>query len=285
MRKNEICRFLTREMEAMLQDESLTKEQRFDILAAVMFDAPIKNSVLGSFAKSLKVGFERINEDHHNSVMKNRNKAKKYSQITRDAKKILETTVNDNQLTATDGNGRQSTTTLGLKTKRLKTKGLNTISPYKPPKGGGEKEKENFDSSSSPHAEDKGAPSEPTMDELIEDFRAGDEVLTDEVCKAMAKEIEKTEAFHQMIVDSKKLERVLKPLYEKNSSRLDKWYHEVMDGLAAWTEWWKADDWKYKPGRITTWLRDKKYIEPPRKKQAAEKIISNGCEDTHIDFA
>ena len=49
--QDELGTLVTREMKVMLQDASLTKEQRFDILTAVMFDAPVKNTLLASFAK------------------------------------------------------------------------------------------------------------------------------------------------------------------------------------------------------------------------------------------
>ena len=39
--QEELGTLVTREMKVMLQDESLTKEQRFDLLAAVMFDVPL----------------------------------------------------------------------------------------------------------------------------------------------------------------------------------------------------------------------------------------------------
>lgn len=41
----------------------------------------------------------------------------------------------------------------------------------------------------------------------------------------------------------------------------------ILEGLAAWTEAWKADDWQYAPGKITKWLMDEKYLEEPRKKR------------------
>ena len=50
----------------------------------------------------------------------------------------------------------------------------------------------------------------------------------------------------------------------------------ILAGLAAWTEAWKADDWLYAPCRITTWLADEKYLQPPRKKAAAPEE-GRGC--------
>jgi hypothetical protein len=42
-----------------------------------------------------------------------------------------------------------------------------------------------------------------------------------------------------------------------------------MAGLSRWSEVWRAEDWRYAPGRITDWLYDGKYLEEPRKKEAA----------------
>ena len=69
--------------------------------------------------------------------------------------------------------------------------------------------------------------------------------------------------------------RVLLPLAEKNSARLEEWFVEVLDGLTAWTEAWKADDWQYAPGKITKWLADEKYLQPPRKKTTPAE--GRGC--------
>ena len=50
----------------------------------------------------------------------------------------------------------------------------------------------------------------------------------------------------------------------------------ILAGLAAWTEAWKVDDWQYAPGKITKWLADEKYLQPPRKKAAAPEE-GRGC--------
>ena len=79
--------------------------------------------------------------------------------------------------------------------------------------------------------------------------------------------------------------RVLLPLAEKNSARLEEWFVEVLDGLTAWTEAWKADDWQYAPGKITKWLADEKYLQPPRKKTAAPESVGSGCGDCGAEIA
>ena len=50
----------------------------------------------------------------------------------------------------------------------------------------------------------------------------------------------------------------------------------ILNGLDAWTAAWKADDWQYAPGKITKWLADEKYLQPPRKKAAAPEE-GRGC--------
>ena len=77
--------------------------------------------------------------------------------------------------------------------------------------------------------------------------------------------------------------RVLIPLAEKNSARLRDWRQEVLNGLAAWTEAWKADDWQYAPGKITKWLVDEKYLQPPRKKAAPAE--GSGCGECGAEIA
>ena len=70
--QDELGTLVTREMKVMLQDESLTKEQRFDILSSVMFDAPLKNTLMSSFANSLKAGFEQINTSRYRAIERER---------------------------------------------------------------------------------------------------------------------------------------------------------------------------------------------------------------------
>ena len=70
--QDELGTLVTREMKVMLQDESLTKEQRFDILSCVMFDAPLKNTLMSSFANSLKAGFEQINTSRYRAIERER---------------------------------------------------------------------------------------------------------------------------------------------------------------------------------------------------------------------
>ena len=71
-----------------------------------------------------------------------------------------------------------------------------------------------------------------------------------------------------MRVNRKKLMKCLLSLLKKNSAP-EEVEGEVMAGLSRWSEVWRADEWRYVPGRITDWLYDGKYLEEPRKKTAA----------------
>ena len=79
--------------------------------------------------------------------------------------------------------------------------------------------------------------------------------------------------------------RYLLPIVKKNCAAEDRKEQRlqfgelctsILDGLDAWTEAWKADDWQYAPGKITKWLADEKYLQPPRKKAAAPEE-GRGC--------
>lgn len=267
--QEELGTLVTREMKVMLQDDSLTKEQRFDLLAAVMFDAPVKNPLLASFAKSLKAGFDKVNESRRRGVESHRKAAKEEAARARAAKKKLQAFLDGEnaqnnlpQLTTTDSQqpsidinvGQLTTTSMQSKAKH------NIVSPYKPPKGG------------------RKEPDIVTPEDLMK--KGGRRARRDgpsprDAAESMAAALEGTEAFGHMRASERSLMRHLIPLVKKNSARLEEWRREVRDGLAAWTEAWRADDWQYAPGKITKWLADEKYLQPPRKKTAPAE--GSGC--------
>ena len=137
------------------------------------------------------------------------------------------------------------------------------ISPYKPPKGGGK------------------VPKVVEPEDLLKDGQKngaahGESPATPrDAAETLAGAIEESSAFARMRANRRSLMRVLLPLAEKNSARLEEWFVEVLDGLTAWTEAWKADDWQYAPGKITKWLVDEKYLQLPRKKTAPAE--GRGC--------
>ena len=177
--------------------------------------------------------------------------------------------------------------------KQNKTK--QGISPYKPPKGGkkvpdkvrpedlvGNSGKKKGVAS---RAEPTPKNSDPIADYLLGLSDGNWEPTANGMANAMAETLEQTEAFARMRVNRRNLMRYLLPLAEKNSARLAEWAKEVLDGLAAWTAAWKADDWQYAPGKITKWLADEKYLQPPRKKTAAPESVGSGCGDCGAEIA
>ena len=283
--QDELGTLLTREIRVMLQDKSLTKEQRFDILAAIMFDAPLKTPILASFAKSLKTGYDYANNKTFAATISHRESAKEYEQRKREELKRLREEIerNGNQLPSIDINGNQLSSIDGIN-KQINKQG---ISPYKPPKGGERKvpkavkPEDLFKSDSKRTTASVG----PVLEYLSSLEEAYDPPQARQMAVAVAAELETQEAFGRMRVNRRNLMRYLLPLAEKNSARLVDWWREVAHGLAAWTAAWKADDWQYAPGKITKWLADEKYLQPPRKKTAAPESVGSGCGDCGAEIA
>ncbi len=290
--QDELGTLVTREMKVMLQDEGLTKEQRFDVLAAVMFDAPVKNSLLASFAKSLKAGFEQVNAARYRGIEREREWRKNAEKKRRKLSYLVaehDTTLNPMSPHAPTCHPMSPHD--GLKQNRTE----QSISPYKPPKGGkkvpdkvrpedlvGKPGKKNGAAS---RAEPTQQNQDPITSYLVDTPDDNWEPTARGAAEAMAETLEQTEAFGRMRANRRSLVRHLLPLAEKNSARLDEWRQEVLDGLAAWTAAWKADDWQYAPGKITKWLADEKYLQPPRKKAAAPESVGSGCGDCGAEIA
>ena len=301
--QEELGTLVTREMKVMLQDEGLTKEQRFDVLAAVMFDTPIKNALLASFAKSLKAGFEQVNSSRYRAIEREREWRKNHERRRRNAGYIDDNGTPCNSMSLHEHPCNSMSLHDGLKQNKTK----QGISPYKPPKGGGKVPK-------AIEAEDllKGGPKKGGGRCRFTDANGyctnenmqgggfkcagpsceGREEVDEEspatprgCAEILADAIEKSSAFARMRVNRRNLMRHLLPLAEKNSARLAEWAKEVLDGLIAWTEAWMADDWQYAPGKITKWLADEKYLQPPRKKTAAPESVGSGCGDCGAEIA
>lgn len=304
--QEELGTLVTREMKVMLQDEGLTKEQRFDVLAAVMFDTPIKNALLASFAKSLKAGFEQVNSSRYRAIEREREWRKNHERRRRNAGYIDDNGTPCNSMSLHEHPCNSMSLHDGLKQNKTK----QGISPYKPPKGGGKVPK-------AIEAEDllKGGPKKgggrcrftdangyctnekmqgggfncmgPSCEgrEEVDEIRPQDLAGMTYARAQLAYDLTQTEAFGHMRASERSLKRVLIPLAEKNSARLAEWAKEVLDGLAAWTAAWKADDWQYAPGKITKWLADEKYLQPPRKKAAAPESVGSGCGDCGAEIA
>ena len=280
--QDELGTLVTREMKVMLQDEELTKEQRFDVLAAVMFDTPIKNSLLASFAKSLKAGFEQVNSSRYRAIEREREWRKNHERKRRNAGYIDDNGTPCNSMSLHEHPCNSMSLHDGLKQNKTK----QGISPYKPPKGGGRKvpkavKPEDLFKSDSKRTTASGGP----VLEYLCSCEADDPPQARQMAVAVAAELETREAFGRMRVNQRNLMRHLLPLAEKNSARLVDWWREVSHGLDAWTAAWKADDWQYAPGKITKWLADEKYLQPPRKKTAAAESVGSGCGDCGAEIA
>ena len=285
--QDELGTLLTREMKVMLQDESLTKEQRFDILSCVMFDAPLKNTLMSSFANSLKAGFEQINGTRYKAIDRIREFKRRSERIRRHGGNMDNDKLPFNSIPI-HGNPCSSIPIHG----ELKAKAKQgNISPYKPPKGGRRK-----------------VPKAVEPEDLVEG-RTGAETrhakegnvrtaTLAELADILAKDLEGTEAFAHMRVNRRNLMRHLLPIVKKNcaaeegddgrtSSEQRKAFGKlkqlVLAGLAAWTEKWAADGWQYAPGKITKWLADEKWLEEPRKKTAPAE--GSGCGDCGAEIA
>ena len=280
--QDELGTLVTREMKVMLQDESLTKEQRFDILSSVMFDAPLKNTLMSSFANSLKAGFEQVNSSRYRAIEREREWRKNHERRRRNAGYIDDNGTPCNSMSLHEHPCNSMSLHDGLKQNKTK----QGISPYKPPKGGGRKvpkavEPEDLFKSDSKRTTASGGP----VLEYLCSCEADDPPQARQMAVAVAAELETREAFGRMRVNQRNLMRHLLPLAEKNSARLVDWWREVSHGLDAWTAAWKADDWQYAPGKITKWLADEKYLQPPRKKPAAAESVGHGCGDCGAEIA
>ena len=280
--QDELGTLVTREMKVMLQDESLTKEQRFDILSSVMFDAPLKNTLMSSFANSLKAGFEQINTSRYRAIEREREWRKNTERRRRHAGYLDENATTSDPMSHHVTPCHPMSPHDGLKQNKTK----QGISPYKPPKGGGRKvpkavKPEDLFKSDSKRTTASGGP----VLEYLCSCEADDPPQARQMAVAVAAELETREAFGRMRVNQRNLMRHLLPLAEKNSARLVDWWREVSHGLDAWTAAWKADDWQYAPGKITKWLADEKYLQPPRKKTAAPESVGSGCGDCGAEIA
>lgn len=276
--QDELGTLVTREMKVMLQDESLTKEQRFDILSSVMFDAPLKNTLMSSFANSLKAGFEQINTSRYRAIEREREWRKNTERRRRHAGYLDENATTSDPMSPHVTPCHPMSPHDGLKQNKTK----QGISPYKPPKGGGRKVPKAVEPEDIMKGQVGAATGHGKGDA---DFREAAEIV--------AAAIENTDAFAHMRVNRRNLMRHLLPIFKKNSAaenadKIDYGKAEalgraILNGLAAWTEKWAADGWQYAPGKITKWLADEKWLEEPRKKTAPAE--GSGCGDCGAEIA
>lgn len=263
---DELGTLVTREMKAMMMDESLTKEQRFDILSAVMFNTDVDMPILKSFANALKVGFERINTNRYNSVERHRTKNRaimkaKYAAIdAMDAMDGTESTPKD----------IASIASITGQSKAMHSIAKHNNIPLNSPSGiAGE-----IDDASS---DDSRRETEPPDSRPRRKYGRDDPECA--AALALAEELADTEAFRHARSNRNGLVKAIRSAFRKKKAAGEDGFEAVAaairSGLERWTECWAADDWRYAPGSLSDWIYDEKYLSPPRKKAAVE--VGAGC--------
>lgn len=244
---DEIGILISREMKSMMQDESLTKEQRFDILASIMFDVIPENKLILSFANSLKVGYDRINKMRIKAVESHRESARNHERNAKKSNKQID--INKNQLISIDIS-RDKLIPISLQSN---AKHCNTIQdiPLNPPGGidGNDEESSRSEPESILDAPESLVDSSP-------DQLAGD-------VEEIAGTIEGSGYPYK--VNRGKLRKCLVSVLKKNSAA------EVLSGWDVWFGAWKSEDFRWAPSRITDWLYNCKFLETPRSEAPAHR--------------
>jgi hypothetical protein len=253
MKKKEFEEFgilITRDMRSMMFDSKLSYEQRAKIFCAIVGDESTGDVMMDAFADSLKTGYISTNSKRKNEIILRKERQKTYPRNLR---------------TSTEIDGEKHTSTTISKDERAslnKAKQSNIyISPLNPPLAGGTMRE---------------GPKAISADDILgvaEADIAGDleDAAADQLqgrALELAERIENTEAFPRMRVNRKKLMKCLLSLLKKNGAP-EEVESEVLAGIERWSAVWRAEDWRFAPGRITDWLYDGKYLEEPRKKEAA----------------
>lgn len=251
---DEIGILISREMKSMMQDESLTKEQRFDILAAIMFDVIPENKLILSFANSLKVGYDRINSMRINAVVSHRESVRNYEKNAKKNNKqinkgLITTDINNHQQVSADISDYQQMA-ISL---HSNAKHCNTIQdiPLNPPGGIDGNDEESSRSEPESILDDPESLVDSSPDQL-----AGD-------VEEIAGTIEGSGYPYK--VNRGKLRKCLVSVLKKNSAA------EVISGWDVWFCAWKSEDFRWAPSRITDWLYNCKYLETPRSDEPAHR--------------
>ena len=254
MKKKEIEEFgiiITREMCSMMFDKKLTLEQRAKIFCAIVGEESTDDAIMDAFASSLKVGFNSINNKRKDEILSRRERQKTYQRKLRTSTEINE---DERTSTETDKHKRAS---LG----KVKYSKVDNISPLNPPLAGGTMRE---------------GPKAISADDILGVSEAdvagdGEGAAADDLkggALELAARIERTEAFGHMRVNRSKLMKSLVSVLKKNGAP-EKEADAILAGIERWSEAWRAEDWRFAPGRLTDWLYDGKYLEEPRKKEAA----------------
>ena len=261
---------ITREMKSMMLDPNISYENRARIMCSILGDEPLEDTMMKAFADSLKVGFVTTNNKRKAEILSRRQRQAAYQKHLRTSTDNLRTstvdisTVDERTSTETDVIIRASLN------KAKQNKASNTI-PLNPPSG----------------VEGK-IPSAISPEDLIGKKGAGAGLDEAAVVKDwalwLAGELEATDAWGHMRVNRAKLMKCLCSVLKKNggAALAHETVRKIKGGLLAHAQGWAADDWRYAPGKITDWLYDGKWLEEPRKKEAA--AVGSGCGECGVEI-
>ncbi len=263
----ELGSILTREIMTMLQDGSLTKEQRFDVLTAVMFDTTPKNTILASYANALKSGWNKVNSDRIEQIERGRETRKEYMKRVRKDERVyihgdtqgrvyirddINNINNINNIPLNPprgiagGEAKDSAVSVGVGEGNELAAGAARGGEVEAPGGAGAARLE-------PGADGAGLAELPTIREAAME---------------LADRVEASEAFGHMRSNRGKLVKSICSVLKKNggAETAAATGGKMLAGLEAWTAAWKAEGWQYAPGRIVDWILDEKWLEPVRER-------------------
>lgn len=240
---------LTREIRAMMFDTRLSAEQKVNLFCSIVGGETIDDPILQSYADTLRTGFEHSNNARKAAIYSKRSRNKEYAKnrclsSPIDTNRHLSSPIDgDRCLSLYNGNGNGNGN-------------WNDIPPKSPSRG----------------TEGKIPPA------LSAEDITGETELIREIAVEVAQDIEMTDAFAHMRVNRKKLIACLISILKKNCGAKStvETIATINRSLKSWTKAWASDDWRFCPGRITDWLYDGKYLEEPRKKDAAHSVGA-GC--------
>ena len=238
---------LTREISAMMFDTRLSAEQKVKLFCSIVGGEEIDDPLLGSYADTLRTGFEHSNNARKAAIYSKRSRDKECARHRRVSSPI----VNDRRVSLPISGDRCQSLYNGNGNGNG-----NDIPPKSPLRG----------------TEGKIPPA------LSAEDITGETERIREIAVEAAADLESMEAFAHMRVNRKKLIACLISILKKNggAAKANETLSNINCSLNAWTAAWKDDDWRFCPGRITDWLYDGKYLEEPRKKDAAPSVGA-GC--------
>ena len=259
----ELGSILTREIMTMLQDCSLTKEQRFDVLTAVMFDTTPKNTILASYANALKSGWNKVNSDRIEQIERGRETRKINMRRYREVGRVVDHGEPQGRVVRRDGINNINN--------------INNI-PLNPPRGiAGEEAKDSAvsvgvgDGNELAAGAARGGEGEAPGGAgaaRLDGAGLAELPTIRETAMELADRVEASEAFGHMRSNRGKLVKSICSVLKKNggAETAAATGGKMLAGLEAWTAAWKSEGWQYAPGRIVDWILDEKWLEPVRER-------------------